>query len=246
MCSKQNGTFGAFFPLAPFLIASLRGPSWQAVCRSGLPAQMPACNVRCSPPVISYLCLRLHQPASSPATSQPTSTSLLLGQRLSRGYFFCFSHLLSFFLSLPFSHSFLLFLPSLCPSICLSACLSPHICLTALPSLSPSLSLCLSHSAEDGRLALTLQHPLTTNPSKNAHKVRFPLKHVKKPPPCYRTHWQPAPTLYTLWLYLFKGVTSSLLVCHELKQLECIQKITFDYQRQSVHRCCHWHLKVQR
>lgn len=189
---------------------------------------MPACNVRCSPPVISYLCLRLHQPASSPATSQPTSTSLLLGQRLSRGYFFCFSHLLSFFLSLPFSHSFLLFLLSLCPSICLSASRLTSVSLPCSPSVR--LPLRLSHMVEDGQLALMLQHLLTTNPSKNTHKVRFPLKHVKKPPrPCYRTHSQSAPALYTVWLYFFKGVTSSLLVCHELKQLECIQKITFNH-----------------
>lgn len=97
--------------------------------------------VRCSPPVISYLCLRLHQPASSPATSQPTSISLLLGQRLSRGYFFCFSHLLSFIL-LSIS-SF--FIPSaIFLAIDMSVCLSPHVSFYRTPFLSLVLSLSLS------------------------------------------------------------------------------------------------------
>lgn len=77
------------------LISSIWGPSWQALYSGRQSVPMPVCMyVCCSPPVISYLCLRLHQPASSPATSQPTSTSQLLRQRQSRGYFFCFSHLL--------------------------------------------------------------------------------------------------------------------------------------------------------
>lgn len=60
--------------------------------------------VQCSLPVISYLSVHLSQPASSPATSQPTSTNLLLGQQPSRGYFFCF-------LSSPFSSFFFHFYP---------------------------------------------------------------------------------------------------------------------------------------
>lgn len=111
------------------------GCPWQCLC---------GC---CSPPVISYLCLRLRQPASSPATSQPTSTSLLLGQRLPRGYLFCFSHLLSLLLlSLSLSYSLALFLfHSL-----LCACAHRYVCLPfsssclSLSRLSLSHSVCLS------------------------------------------------------------------------------------------------------
>lgn len=223
MCSKQNGAFGAFFPLSPFLIASLRGPSWQAV----LPVPMPACNVHCSPPVISYLCLRLHQPASSPATSQPTSTSLLLGQRLSRGYFFCFSHLLSFFLSLSFSHSFLLFLPSLCPSICLSASCLTSVSLPCSPPVRLSLPLSLGwrRTARSDAAA-----PSNYESIKKYTQSKVSFETCQETlRPCYRTHSQPAPALCTVRLYFFKGVILSLLVCHELKQLERIQKITFNH-----------------
>lgn len=44
----------------------------------------------CSAPVISYFCPRLCQPASIPASSQPAGTSLLLGQRLSKGIILLF------------------------------------------------------------------------------------------------------------------------------------------------------------
>lgn len=53
-------------------------------------AQADACDMCCSAPVISYFCPRLCQPASIPATSQPASTSLLLGQRLSKGIILLF------------------------------------------------------------------------------------------------------------------------------------------------------------
>lgn len=53
-------------------------------------AQADACDMCCSAPLISYFCPRLCQPASIPATSQPASTSLLLGQRLSKGIILLF------------------------------------------------------------------------------------------------------------------------------------------------------------
>jgi len=106
-------------------------------------------HVRCSPPAISYLCLRLRQPASSPATSQATSTSLLLGQRLSRGYFFYFSHLF-FFIPLSFLFLLSLFLPLSFPvlSFYLSVCLPASV---SLPRSVFSLSYCL----EGGRVTLS-------------------------------------------------------------------------------------------
>ena len=81
-----------FIQWALFLLFPVQG---SLLTRPLIAAHADACMyVRCSPPVTSYLCPRLSQPVSSPATSQPTSTSLLLGQQPSRGYFFCFSHLL--------------------------------------------------------------------------------------------------------------------------------------------------------
>lgn len=145
--------------------------------------------VRCSPPVISYLCLCLCQPASSPATSQPTSTSLLLGQRLSRGYFFCFSHLLSFIL---FSISSLLslFLPlsfhlSFCSSICLSTSLLPFVCVTPPVCLPHSVSLSLPLISSNRRWTCCYNATLVPN-----HKfiqfspVRFVVLYVTKLHPC--------------------------------------------------------------
>lgn len=145
LLKEPNGALRVVFPSALFLISPLRGPSWQATYCSRLSAPMPVCMyVRCSPPVISFFCLRLRQPASSPATSQPTSTGLLLGQQLSRGYFFCFSHLLSFIL-LSVSSLVTLFLPfHSIPFLPIwQICLSDSRLTTAFLSLLQSLSLTL-------------------------------------------------------------------------------------------------------
>lgn len=125
-----------------------------------------ATYLRGSPPVISYLCLHLRQPASSPATSQPTSTSLLLGQRLSRGYFFCFSHLLSFILLsisslLSLFHSLSFPLLSIFLLICLSTSLLTSVSLPSSPSFSHFF--CLSHSPEDRQVSQMWKYLLTTN-----------------------------------------------------------------------------------
>lgn len=59
-------------------------------------ARADACDMCCSAPVISCFCPRHSQPASHPATSHPTSTSLLLGQRLSKRIILLFLTLLFF------------------------------------------------------------------------------------------------------------------------------------------------------
>lgn len=146
MCNKPNTD--CFLSSSLFLISPPLGPSRAALCCSGLSVLMPVMYDRCSPPVISYRCLRLHQPASSPATSQPTSTSLLLGQRLSRGYFFGFSHLLSFIL-LSISFLFSLFLPLLLP-------IQPVAQSTIVFSINMSVRL-RSHI----RLSVSLPHPVS-------------------------------------------------------------------------------------
>ena len=150
------------------------GPSWWTHALWWAACEDACMYIRFSPPVISYHCLRLRQPASSPATSQPTSISLLLGQRLSRGYFFCFSHLLSFILFsvssvlsilLPLSFS----QPSFCPLICLTSYLLPfvflsHFHLPRLFSISHSPE---STEVEEGHVALMPNYLFISNSLKN-------------------------------------------------------------------------------
>lgn len=58
-------------------------------------ARVYACDMCCFAPVISCFCPRRSQPASNPATSHPTGTSLLLGQRLSKKIILLFLTLFS-------------------------------------------------------------------------------------------------------------------------------------------------------
>lgn len=104
-------------------------------------ARADACDMCCSAPVIACFCPRRSQPASNPATSHLTSTSLLLGQRLSK-------RIILLFLILLFFH----------PSVFLPLFLAQVLPSSARPSFSPVA--CISSPFAPGlrTLFLTIWH----------------------------------------------------------------------------------------